>query len=87
MWLVSSSVLIVIVCLLFQVLLNDGKTERIILAHHSSVEPRQEAVTEYRVLGPQINGCSWVELRPLTYRKHQVSWKQFCFLYSTELFM
>uniref|UniRef100_A0A0R0FRW3 Pseudouridine synthase RsuA/RluA-like domain-containing protein n=1 Tax=Glycine max TaxID=3847 RepID=A0A0R0FRW3_SOYBN len=54
------------------VLLNDGKTERIILAHHSSVEPRQEAVTEYRVLGPQINGCSWVELRPLTYRKHQL---------------
>ncbi|KAG2390262.1 RNA pseudouridine synthase [Vigna angularis] len=54
------------------VLLNDGKTERIILAHHSSVEPRQEAVTEYRVLGPKINGCSWVELRPLTYRKHQL---------------
>lgn len=57
---------------LSKVLLNDGKTERIILAHHSSVEPRQEAVTEYRVLGPQINGCSWVELRPLTYRKHQL---------------
>ncbi|KAL2317883.1 hypothetical protein Fmac_031759 [Flemingia macrophylla] len=57
---------------LSKVLLNDGKTERIILAHHSSVEPRQEAVTEYRVLGPKINGCSWVELRPLTYRKHQL---------------
>ncbi|XP_020222809.1 RNA pseudouridine synthase 3, mitochondrial isoform X1 [Cajanus cajan] len=57
---------------LSKVLLNDGKTERVILAHHSSVEPRQEAVTEYRVLGPKINGCSWVELRPLTYRKHQL---------------
>lgn len=44
------------------------------LAHHSTIEPRQEAVTEYRVLGPKINGCSWVELRPLTSRKHQVSW-------------
>ncbi|KAK7377021.1 hypothetical protein VNO80_02441 [Phaseolus coccineus] len=55
-----------------KVLLNDGKTERIILANHSSVEPRQEAVTEFRVLGPKINGCSWVELRPLTYRKHQL---------------
>ncbi|XP_027330917.1 RNA pseudouridine synthase 3, mitochondrial isoform X1 [Abrus precatorius] len=57
---------------LSKVLLNDGKTERVILAHHSSVEPRQEAVTEYRVLGPKINGCSWVELHPLTYRKHQL---------------
>ncbi|TKY57942.1 RNA pseudouridine synthase 3 [Spatholobus suberectus] len=57
---------------LSKVLLNDGKTERVILAHHSSVEPRQEAVTEYRVLGPKINGCSWIELRPLTYRKHQL---------------
>ncbi|KAK7321613.1 hypothetical protein VNO77_32427 [Canavalia gladiata] len=57
---------------LSKVLLDDGKTERVILAHHSSVEPRQEAVTEYRVLGPKINGCSWVELRPHTYRKHQL---------------
>ncbi|KAL1353545.1 RNA pseudouridine synthase 3, mitochondrial [Arachis hypogaea] len=55
-----------------KVLLDDGKTERVVLAHHSSMEPRQEAVTEYRVLGPKINGCSWVELRPLTYRKHQL---------------
>lgn len=55
-----------------QVLLDDGKTERIILAHPSGVEPSQEAVTEYRVLGPMINGCSWLELRPHTSRKHQV---------------
>ncbi|CAK8542251.1 unnamed protein product [Lathyrus sativus] len=57
---------------LSKVLINDGKTERVMLAHHSSIEPHQEAVTEYRVLGPKINGCSWVELRPLTYRKHQL---------------
>ncbi|KAK7256359.1 hypothetical protein RIF29_29801 [Crotalaria pallida] len=57
---------------LSKVLLNDGKTERVILANHSGIEPRQEAVTEYRVLGPKINGCSWIELRPLTYRKHQL---------------
>jgi hypothetical protein len=49
--------------------MNDGKTERVMLAHQSSIEPHQEAVTEYRVLGPKINGCSWVEL----HRKHQVS--------------
>lgn len=55
-----------------QVFLNDGKTERVILAHGSGLEASQEAVTEYRVLGPMINGCSWIELRPLTSRKHQV---------------
>lgn len=52
--------------------LDDGKTERVILAHKSGFEAFQEAITEYRVLGPMINGCSWIELRPLTYRKHQV---------------
>lgn len=56
----------------FQVLLNDEKTERVILAHNSGLEASQEAITEYRVLGPTINGCSWIELRPLTGRKHQV---------------
>lgn len=57
---------------LAKVLLNDGKTERIILAHGSGLEASQEAVTEYRVLGPMINGCSWIELCPLTSRKHQI---------------
>ncbi|KAL5541306.1 hypothetical protein UlMin_042528 [Ulmus minor] len=57
---------------LTKVLLDDGKTERVILAHQSGFEASQEAVTEYRVLGPTINGCSWLELRPLTSRKHQL---------------
>ncbi|CAK9176285.1 unnamed protein product [Ilex paraguariensis] len=57
---------------LSKVLLNDGKTERVILAHQSGFEPCQEAVTKYRVLGPMINGCSWIELHPLTSRKHQL---------------
>ncbi|KAJ6700538.1 MITOCHONDRIAL RNA PSEUDOURIDINE SYNTHASE [Salix koriyanagi] len=56
---------------LSKVLLDDGKTERVVLAQHSRLEPSQEAVTEYRVLGPTINGCSWIELCPLTSRKHQ----------------
>ncbi|XP_044487103.1 RNA pseudouridine synthase 3, mitochondrial isoform X2 [Mangifera indica] len=56
---------------LSKVLLDDGKTERIILAQHTGLEASQEAITEYRVLGPTINGCSWIELRPLTGRKHQ----------------
>ncbi|KAK9097712.1 hypothetical protein Syun_024757 [Stephania yunnanensis] len=56
---------------LSKVLLNDGKTERIIIADPSGVEASQEAITEYRVLGPTINGCSWIELCPRTGRKHQ----------------
>ncbi|XP_062074576.1 RNA pseudouridine synthase 3, mitochondrial isoform X1 [Humulus lupulus] len=57
---------------LSKVLLNDGKTERVIIAHQSGFESSQEAITEYRMLGPMINGCSWLELRPLTSRKHQL---------------
>ncbi|KAJ6814393.1 RNA pseudouridine synthase 3, mitochondrial [Iris pallida] len=57
---------------LSKVYLDDGKMERVILAHPSGIDGSQEAVTEYRVLGPTINGCSWVELRPLTGRKHQL---------------
>lgn len=53
-------------------LLDDGKTDRVVLAQGSGFEASQEAITEYRVLGPMINGCSWLELRPITSRKHQV---------------
>ncbi|XP_050377128.1 RNA pseudouridine synthase 3, mitochondrial isoform X3 [Argentina anserina] len=57
---------------LTKVLLDDGKTERVILAHQSGLEASQPALTQYRVLGPSINGCSWIELQPLTSRKHQL---------------
>ncbi|XP_057806926.1 RNA pseudouridine synthase 3, mitochondrial [Salvia miltiorrhiza] len=57
---------------LTKVLLNDGKTARVMLAHNSGLEASQEAITEYRVLGPIINGCSWIELRPRTNCKHQL---------------
>ncbi|KAL8048637.1 hypothetical protein ABFS82_07G079900 [Erythranthe guttata] len=57
---------------LTKVLLNDGKTEMVILSHNSGLEASQEAITRYRVLGPMINGCSWIELHPLTRRKHQL---------------
>ncbi|KAL2897614.1 RNA pseudouridine synthase 3 mitochondrial [Bienertia sinuspersici] len=43
------------------VLLDDGKTERVMLAHPLAIEASQEAVTEYRI-----------ELRPLTSSKHQL---------------
>jgi len=54
------------------VLLDDGRTERVMLAQPSGLEASDEAVTDYRLLGPMINGCSWIELRPHTSRKHQV---------------
>uniref|UniRef100_A0A1J3CCG6 RNA pseudouridine synthase 3, mitochondrial n=2 Tax=Noccaea caerulescens TaxID=107243 RepID=A0A1J3CCG6_NOCCA len=57
---------------LSKVLLDDGKTDRVVLARGSGFEASQEAITEYRVLGPMINGCSWLELRPITSRKHQL---------------
>ncbi|XP_022997125.1 RNA pseudouridine synthase 3, mitochondrial [Cucurbita maxima] len=57
---------------LSKVLLDDGKTERVVLANKTSFEASQEAITEYRVLGPTINGCSWIELCPRTSRKHQL---------------
>ncbi|CAH2067848.1 unnamed protein product [Thlaspi arvense] len=57
---------------LSKVLLDDGKTDRVVLARDSGFEASQEAITEYRVLGPMINGCSWLELRPITSRKHQL---------------
>ena len=56
----------------FKVMLNGRTTERIMLAYGYGLEASQEAVTEYRVLGPTISGCSWLELRPLTNHKHQV---------------
>ncbi|PRQ22142.1 hypothetical protein RchiOBHm_Chr6g0247011 [Rosa chinensis] len=55
-----------------KVLLDNGKTERLILAHQSGLEASQPALTQYRVLGPMINGCSWIELQPLTSQKHQL---------------
>ncbi|CAI9113316.1 OLC1v1013893C1 [Oldenlandia corymbosa var. corymbosa] len=57
---------------LTKVVLDDGKTERILLASGSGLEASQEAITEFRVLGPMINGCSWIELRPITSGKHQL---------------
>ncbi|KAL6177419.1 hypothetical protein ACLB2K_048945 [Fragaria x ananassa] len=57
---------------LTKVLLDDGKTERVILAHQSGLEASQQALTQYQVLGPTINGCSWIELQPLTSGKHQL---------------
>ncbi|MFS7936015.1 putative pseudouridine synthase, RsuA/RluA, pseudouridine synthase, catalytic domain superfamily [Helianthus anomalus] len=57
---------------LTKVVLNGGKSQRVMFAYGCGLEAFQEAVTEYRVLGPTISGCSWIELRPLTNHKYQV---------------
>ncbi|KAL2931029.1 RNA pseudouridine synthase 3 mitochondrial, partial [Bienertia sinuspersici] len=49
------------------VLLDDGKTERVMLTHPSGVEASQEAMTEYWVLGPIINGCEFTVLKLLAH--------------------
>lgn len=55
-----------------KVVLDGGKSETIVVADDSNSETLQEAITEYRVLGPSIHGCTWLELHPLTGRKHQL---------------
>lgn len=55
-----------------QVVFDGVKTERIIIANNAKMDCAQEAITEYRVLGPSVHGCTWMELCPLTGRKHQL---------------
>ncbi|KAF4358037.1 hypothetical protein F8388_008545 [Cannabis sativa] len=38
----------------------------IIIAHQSGFDSSQEAITEYSVLKPMINGCSWLQMHQLT---------------------
>lgn len=55
---------------LAKVVLDDGKSERITVADRSSSS--QHAVTEYRVIETSTCGYTWLELLPLTGRKHQL---------------
>ncbi|GJZ44304.1 hypothetical protein Tco_0591559 [Tanacetum coccineum] len=44
------------------VLPNGGKDERLMLAYGYGFDISREPATEYRVLGPTISGCSWLQL-------------------------
>lgn len=55
-----------------KVVLDGGRSEAIVVADDNDSEDLQEAVTDYRVLGPSVHGCTWLELQPLTGRKHQI---------------
>ncbi|KAI3497366.1 hypothetical protein L1887_39924 [Cichorium endivia] len=55
-----------------KVVMDDGRSERITVVENVSITPSQHAVTEYRVLDSSTHGLTWLELSPLTGRKHQL---------------
>ncbi|KAH7659887.1 23S rRNA pseudouridine(955/2504/2580) synthase protein [Dioscorea alata] len=60
---------------LAKVVLDDGKSERITIVNDANIEKftsSNHALTEYRVIRTSIQGYTWLELLPLTGRKHQL---------------
>ncbi|XP_072970326.1 RNA pseudouridine synthase 4, mitochondrial-like isoform X1 [Typha angustifolia] len=57
---------------LAKIVLEDGKSERIIIADNMKSTSAQHALTEYKVIESFAHGFTWLELCPLTGRKHQL---------------
>ncbi|XP_057782951.1 RNA pseudouridine synthase 4, mitochondrial [Salvia miltiorrhiza] len=57
---------------LIKVVIDNGKSERITVADNSNTLSGQHAVTDYRVIASSPSGYTWLELSPLTGRKHQL---------------
>lgn len=57
---------------LVKVVVDNGKSERITVADNAHTVSAQLAVTEYRVIASSSHGYTWLELSPLTGRKHQL---------------
>ncbi|KAF8404948.1 hypothetical protein HHK36_009843 [Tetracentron sinense] len=55
-----------------KVVLDNGKSERITIVDDAKTMSSQHAVTEYRVIQSSSHGYTWIELSPLTGRKHQL---------------
>lgn len=55
-----------------KVVVDDGKSERITVNDNGELVSTQHAITEYRVIESSPHGYTWLELRPLTGRKHQL---------------
>ncbi|OVA02051.1 Pseudouridine synthase [Macleaya cordata] len=55
-----------------KVILDNGKSERITVVNDTKNMSSQHAVTEYRLIQSPIQGLTWIELCPLTGRKHQL---------------
>lgn len=54
-----------------KVVMDDGRSERITVVDNVQTVPSQHAITAYRVIDSS-RGYTWLELSPLTGRKHQL---------------
>ncbi|XP_010271255.1 PREDICTED: RNA pseudouridine synthase 4, mitochondrial-like isoform X2 [Nelumbo nucifera] len=54
------------------VVLDDGKSERMTVDTNGNAISSQHAVTKYQVMKSSAHGYTWLELCPLTGRKHQL---------------
>ncbi|GMN37755.1 hypothetical protein TIFTF001_007076 [Ficus carica] len=57
---------------LAKVVLDNGKSDIITVVNSSLTSSSQHAVTKYKVIGSSSNGLTWLELSPITGRKHQL---------------
>ncbi|KAK7308196.1 hypothetical protein VNO77_41796 [Canavalia gladiata] len=62
----------VITASLGKVVVDNGRSDRITIIDNSSSMSSQHAITEYRVIASSSHGYTWLELSPLTGRKHQL---------------
>ncbi|RDX93278.1 RNA pseudouridine synthase 4, mitochondrial, partial [Mucuna pruriens] len=55
-----------------KVVVDNGRSDRITIVDNSTLMSSQHAITEYRVIASSSQGYTWLELSPLTGRKHQL---------------
>ncbi|KAG5090145.1 RNA pseudouridine synthase 4, mitochondrial [Glycine max] len=55
-----------------KVVVDNGRSDRITIVDNSTLMSSQHAITEYRVIASSSQGYTWLELTPLTGRKHQL---------------
>ncbi|TKY71262.1 RNA pseudouridine synthase 4 [Spatholobus suberectus] len=55
-----------------KVVVDNGRSDRITIVDNSTLMSSQHAITEYRVIASSSHGYTWLELSPLTGRKHQL---------------
>ncbi|KAL2643606.1 hypothetical protein R1flu_011193 [Riccia fluitans] len=57
---------------LIKMVVDNNRGEQIMVADDETSEGAQVAITDFKIVGPSNYGCTWLELRPLTGRKHQL---------------
>ncbi|CAI0445415.1 unnamed protein product, partial [Linum tenue] len=55
-----------------KVVLDDGKSDRVTVIEDPENTSSQHAITQYKVIKASSHGYTWLELCPLTGRKHQI---------------